>query len=40
MEVKMIPLGKHRLAWKDNNKMDPKEIHWEWFHLAVNRNRC
>jgi hypothetical protein len=36
-----IPLGRHRHGWKDNVKMDLKEIGWEavvWIYLAEDRD--
>jgi len=36
------PLGRPRRRWKDNIRMDIKEIGWEgvdWIHLAKDRNQ-
>jgi len=35
------PLGRPRLRWEDNNKMDLQEVRWgceDWMELAQNRN--
>jgi hypothetical protein len=35
------PLGRHRLIWKDNIRMDLREIGWEdviWIHLTRDRD--
>jgi len=36
------PLGRPRLRWEDNIKMDLQNVGWEsinWIHLAQNRDR-
>jgi hypothetical protein len=36
------PLGRTRLRWEDNIKMDLREIEWEginWMHLVHDRDR-
>jgi hypothetical protein len=35
------PLGRPRLRWKDNIKMDPQEVGWgvDWIGLAQDRDR-
>jgi len=35
-----LPYVRNRCRWKDNTKMDNKEIRWkraDWIHLAKNR---
>jgi hypothetical protein len=37
-----IPVGGPRRRWKDNIKMDPREIGWgamNWIHLAQDRDQ-
>jgi hypothetical protein len=37
-----IPLGRHRRRWKDNIRMDLRDIDWEaldWVHLAQDRDQ-
>jgi hypothetical protein len=37
-----IPLGRPRRRWKDNIKMDLKEIGWggmDWFYLTQDKNQ-
>jgi hypothetical protein len=37
------PLGKPRRRWKDDIKMDLREIRWigmDWLHLAKGRDQC
>jgi hypothetical protein len=33
------PLGRHRLRWEDNIKIDLKEARWEAVNLAQNRDQ-
>jgi len=36
------PLRRHRRRWKDNGRMDLREIEWEdvdWNHLAQDRDQ-
>jgi hypothetical protein len=38
-----IPFGIHRHRWKDNIKMDRRELGLEvvdWIHLAQDRDQC
>jgi hypothetical protein len=36
------PLGRHRCRWKENNRMDLREVEWrslEWMRLAQDRGQ-
>jgi hypothetical protein len=36
------PLGRHRLRWEDNIRMDLRQIAWkgvDWMHLAEDRDQ-